>query len=199
MKNVIGICTSTIEQLRIDFEELFEEIQFVTYIEFLKMDLSKSGKVAIVDSPSKLLLILDLPIVDLLYKNHSYERLPLTKESILKGFDLTKDGDFQLQHKIVMDFDLREHSYIAHLNEYHKSMKPFLEKIHNMLTKTKKESFDCLPIYKEKMKKNLFNPEMAALYNDFLAKKKGDYPDLFKLMRLQTTMSYDDEEPIESA
>lgn len=193
MKNVIGICTTTIEQLRIDFENLFNEIKFVTYIEFLKLDLTKEDKVVIVDSPSKLLLIIDLPIIDLVYKNHCYERLEITEKAIMEGFEKTKEGPFELQHKIVLDFNLGEHSYLAHLNEYHKSFKPFLEKIHNMLSKTKKESFECLPIYKEMMKKNLFNSSVSALYQDFLDKKKGDYPDLFKLMRLQNNLSYEDE------
>lgn len=193
---MIGITTRTIEQLKIDWEDLFEKYNFVTYVEYISKKFDPSKETAIVDSPAKLLLVNGLKIIDLKYKNRCYEMVPISKELIISELENNKGNveALDLQHKIVLDFDLGEHSYLAHLNEYHQSFKPFLQKIHNILTKSQKEVINCLPCYKEKMKENLFNSSMAGLYKDFLDKKKGDYPALFKFMRLQTSMSYDEEE-----
>lgn len=192
---MIGITTRTIEQLRIDWEDLFQKYNFVTYAEYISGKYDANKETAIVDCPAKLLLINGLKIVDLQYKNHCYERISLNKDILIAEMESHKgNGELDLQHKIVLDFDLGEHSYLAHLNEYHKSFKPFLQKIHNILTKSNKEVIDCLPLYKEKMRENLFNSTMAGLYKDFLDKKKGNYPAIFKLMKLQTSMSYEDEE-----
>lgn len=56
--------------------------------------------------------------------------VPISKELIISELEDNKGNveALDLQHKIVLDFDLGEHSYLAHLNEYHQNFKPFLQR-----------------------------------------------------------------------
>lgn len=175
---LLGICTKSIEQLEKDLED--NEVA-LTYWEFMDLYEKKqlpNKNIIICDCLSKLLLINDLKMADVFYSNYSWKKLQvLDKEYKEMGEELS------FQQRVFKDFDLGEHSYITHLTEYQKDVYGFCLKIHNILSQTAKEKIECADEYKEKMKENLINAETSRKYKEFLEKKAGNYPEIFKFMR----------------
>ena len=197
---IVGLATYSIEDFRNKIEEEKQktvssntDFEFMTVAEFQASDFSKDTKIILVDNIAKLLSIRDLPILDMEYFNGSWrQRRPYFEQNI--WFLLSKPETWldkiEYQFTIVPDFQLKDYSFITHLNEFHKSPFQLIKKIHNLLTKTQKESIHCSDYYKQLLKEKLINKQMSDLYLDFLDKKKKDYPEIFKYMKFTMESDY---------
>lgn len=192
---ILGISTYSVEQLE-DICGSENSSQIMTFLEFYnrKEDLDQ---VIIVDQISKLNLILGINILDMkLYQDKWIRKdVNITKDYIMSCFKDTKDiQDVEFQHKYIPDFNLKDFSFLAHITEYQINQYEFFEKVHNILTKTKKESFNCSDKYKSLLKEKLLNKEISDLYQDFLNKEKKDYPELFRFIATVRRRQYSLEE-----
>ena len=198
---IVGLCTYSIEDFRkiIDAEKEkkvytkdFDE--FMTVAEFQASDFSKNTRIILVDNIAKLLSIQDLPILDAEYYNGSWRmKRDYIKQNLWYLLSLPETwykGPINYQFQIVWDFNLGEYSFITHLNEYNKSQYQLVKKIHNILSKTKKEQIDCSEYYKNILKEKLINKKMSDLYLEFLDKKKQEYPEIFKYIKFTIESDY---------
>lgn len=197
---IVGLATYSVE----DFRNLIEEerkkerpsqtdFEFMTVAEFQASDFSKDTKIILVDNIAKLLSIRDLKILDMEYfqgvwKNRKSEFK--SKIWYLLSLEETWLKKVEYQFNIVPDFELGEYSFITHLNEFNKSHTGFIKKVHNILSKTQKETIDCSAYYKQLLKEKVINRNMSDLYLEFLNKKKQDYPILFKYMKFILESDY---------
>lgn len=200
---IVGLCTYSIEDFRkiIDEEKKKEsahlmnfDFEFMTVAEFQASEFSKDTKIILIDNIAKLLSIQDLPILDAEYYNGSWRmKRDYIKQNLwylLSNTETWYKGPINYQFEIVWDFNLGEYSFITHLNEFHKSHINFIKKIHNLLTRTAKEQINCSEYYKQLLKEKVINRNMSELYLEFLAKKKQDYPILFKYMKFILESDY---------
>lgn len=183
---IIGICTKSIEELKL----IAPNLNYKTFLEFYEQDCVES--VILVDNPAKLLLVEGLNIIDMEYYNQCWRRknIPFSEKYILRELENSTLEVIKYQHKWKPDYNLGNFSFIQHLKEYNLSPKNLLLKIHNLLSKTKKESIQCSEEYMNLLRIKLINSEMSKLYCDFLGKKKQEYPVLFKYMKYTIDSCY---------
>ena len=116
--------------------------------------------------------------------------IEITKENIVSNMQDVEKYDFQ--HVLMMDYNLGNYRFITHLTEYQTNQALFCEKVHNILTRTKKETIDCSNKYRQMLKDELFNAEVASLYQKFLNKDKDvKYPEFFKFLKITRERQYD--------
>lgn len=170
---VAGICTYSIEQL-----EERTNIPLFTYWEFMeaynKQELPE--EFIICDTLPKLLTINDLEILDVEYYNYAWKKKPIRKLA-LKEMD-----KISFQQRILRDCDLGDCNFLFHMTEFNKDIIGFSKKIANHLLRKEKAVISCSDKYRELLKKHLLNPEVSKLYQDYVDKKKADYPPVFKFL-----------------
>lgn len=194
---ILGICTKTIEEVKEILGDYQKDIKIVSYFEFLKLNLSNDSNILLIDNISKLISLLNVPILDMKYYHSKWIKMDreLIKDFILNSLNEIESIDsIDYQHKIFDVNNLNEFSFITHLKEYHKDPYKFFKKVHNILTRTKKETIECSQEYKDLLKERLINPQISSLYIDFLEKKKQDYPQIFKFMKTILNRNYERKE-----
>lgn len=182
-----GICSKAIEDIEDEILNIRNDVEILTVFEYLKQKENfKDKKVILVDNIAKLLAFQDINIIDTLYYNQCWikQSLDLNKIKDLEARDL------KLQFKYTLDYDLADYSFITHMKEFNSNPYSFCKKLHNILTKTNKESIHCADRYKILMKEKILNKEMSILYDEFLNKKRQEYPILFKYMKYMIESNY---------
>ena len=191
---VCGICSKSIEELEEHFSS--NDYKFMTAFEFYSnLESLKNCEqlIVIVDSIAKLLSIQNLKILDIEYYNITYRVRPLDLNKLFNKQEFYIEK-LDFQYKLTQDYNLGDFSFITHITEFAKDPYLFCKKIHNLLTKTSKEVINCSNKYKDLLKEKLINKEMSNLYLEFLDKKKQDYPELFKYMKMIIASYYIEKE-----